>query len=526
MRKWLIFTSFCLFYISCISWQDKDLYIPEIFVNARQEVYLIIKNQGHTPIDESNIDLEVYWDRLLPITFNLDSLDPHFRKPGDSSIIKLPFNPGTKPHIVSARINTKNAVQETDEDHNVYLRTISSDSIPQSLIFNYPTPTHQFDEAVYDNLIDHSVMTDQVIWYEGKHPYVLKYWQAAWKDRLKLEIQDIYNGVAVSYPDTLTSEFSREQAFDIFLRYVAHSLYIEQEHLVPWSVNEFAPGDYNTLWDARSYFDWDSLQHTYHYDYQAGGAVRVFHPLISYLAARSVLTGSATQLDKALSDLFGFIRGYFNHTERSGLIFYQDVRSTWFPQPGQQHTVFSCWATGGMILEFCRAMNMPVRRADIELYNGLHTQLHFPTLGWHLTHADDLYDPMFYPIHKQVPSTEVLMNENEYYSFQKNHPICILDSCHTRRTQNTYDRRRWMVQKAASHGSNGLGTGFLSLKLDESQLAFKSYLSGDEFPDILAPLFSVEEQKRINQSLLCPRSDIKMMKERYQRYLACKNNTR
>ena len=83
-----------------------------------------------------------------------------------------------------------------------------------------------------------------------------------------------------------------------------------------------------------------------------------------------------------------------------------------------------------------------------------------------------------------------------------------------------------MVQKAASHGSNGLGTGFLSLKLDESQLAFKSYLSGDEFPDILAPLFSVEEQKRINQSLLCPRSDIKMMKERYQRYLACKNNTR
>ena len=138
--------------------------ISEIFVNARQEVYLIIKNQGHTPIDESNIDLEVYWDRLLPITFNLDSLDPHFRKPGDSSIIKLPFNPGTKPHIVSARIDTKNAVQETDEDHNVYLRTISSDSIPQSLIFNYPTPTHQFDEAVYDNLIDHSVMTDQVIW--------------------------------------------------------------------------------------------------------------------------------------------------------------------------------------------------------------------------------------------------------------------------------------------------------------------------------------------------------------------------
>ena len=100
---------------SCRTWQDSDLYIPEVFINEKNELYLILKNAGHTYIDRQHIDLVVYWDEDQRIVFDLDSLDPHFRNGGDSSIILLPFIPGLNAHHILARVDTKNVLPESDE---------------------------------------------------------------------------------------------------------------------------------------------------------------------------------------------------------------------------------------------------------------------------------------------------------------------------------------------------------------------------------------------------------------------------
>jgi hypothetical protein len=125
---------------ACQRWQDRDLVIPEIFINEKNELYLILKNAGHTFIDQQHIDLVVYWDDTAKIIFDLDSLDPHFRKGGDSSIIPLPFIPRSSHHVL-ARVDPGNVLIESDEDQNIYSRTIQA--LPgknEQSIFRYPLP--------------------------------------------------------------------------------------------------------------------------------------------------------------------------------------------------------------------------------------------------------------------------------------------------------------------------------------------------------------------------------------------------
>ena len=124
MNRWIVFVYYILCLWSCRTWQEKDLYIQEIFINDKDDPYLILKNQGHSYIDEQGIDLIVHWDENQVITFDLDSIDPHFRQGGDSSIIPLPFISGNLAHHVSAQVDSKNKLIESDEDHNIYSRTI------------------------------------------------------------------------------------------------------------------------------------------------------------------------------------------------------------------------------------------------------------------------------------------------------------------------------------------------------------------------------------------------------------------
>ncbi|MEO5581414.1 MAG: hypothetical protein ABIR66_01875, partial [Saprospiraceae bacterium] len=242
MKRFFLLLYFLIGLFSCRTWQDSDLYIPEIFINEKNEVYLILKNSGHTYIDRQHIDLVVYWDEDQRIVFDLDSLDPHFRKGGDSSIIPLPFIPGLNSHHIFARVDTKNVLLESDEDHNTYSRTIRTPMMPEeSSRFRYPKPNSAFDTHVYQDLINKSPISQLALWDIGTRTVALQYWPPAWKDLLINHIKKIYSREAIEYPDTLSAGYSHDQAFDIYLTYLAHSLYLEAEHLVPWSVNDFNP---------------------------------------------------------------------------------------------------------------------------------------------------------------------------------------------------------------------------------------------------------------------------------------------
>jgi hypothetical protein len=508
---------------ACRTWQDSDLYIPEVFINDKNEPYLILKNSGHTYIDRQHIDLVVYWDENQRIVFDLDSLDPHFRNGGDSSIIPLPFVPGFASHHVLARVDTKNVLPESDEDHNIYSKTLQSPLLTEEkTAFKYSNINSLFDPRVYQDLINKSPISVLAQWDNGTHTVPLQDWPPAWKDLLLNHIQKIYSGEVIEYPDTLSNGYSHDQAFDIYLSYLAHSFYLEAEHLVPWSVNDFNPADIKDLWDAHQYFQWDSIHKVFELNYESSGAIRVFHPLASYLFARSIQTNDqfASQ-QEAITAILNWSRAYLHHTERTGQIYFQSVPQTIYPSKGKVHAVYSCWATGGIILEYCRALNLPVKRSNIDLFNGIHTQLSFPSMDWHLTHADDLYDPLFYPLGKDIPISSIMLSRKEYNEFMNRKPICMKDTCHSIGTQHTYDRRRILSLKAASVFSPDL-----LRKYNDEGSEYKAYLRGDEFNSFLLPALNDAEQKELTNVLLQNKSDHAMIRNLYFRYQDCKNNRR
>jgi len=497
-----------------------DLYIPEVFVNNRNEVYLILKNLGNSRITPRHIDLTVYWDDREIARFDLDTLDPHFRHPQDSSILRLPFVPNGSSHRVMARIDSLDLVPESDEQHNVYLKTISPDFVFHPTPFYYPSVPHSFDQKAYIDLISSPPFASQVLWFEDHKVFPLAYWRKIWKDQLLLEISKIYQPNPVWAPDSLPQAYSHEAAFTIFLQYVAHSLYLEKEKLVPWSVRDFTPEDISSLWDGRQYFEWDSLSQVYHLGYQNSGATQVHHPLILYRFAR-FLQERPDHIPGSIARFMNWGRAYLLHTEKSNHAIFQSPAEILFPGPGQLHAVYSCWATSGLLLDYCRALNIPVKRHNIELYNGLHSQIEFPTEGWYLVHADDLYDPLFYPVNAPIAPTASLFNKSEFNLLLRNKPICVGDSCHTRGTQNSFDRRKALLEQSA-----GLVSGYYILQYDKGRSNFREFIRGDQFETFLAPLYNSEEEKVKMDYIKNLHPDYKFIETKYRRFEAAKNNRR
>lgn len=497
-----------------------DLYIPEIFVNPRNEIFLILKNQGHTPISPRHIDLTIYWDEEEVARFDLDSLDPHFRNPMDSSIIKLPFRTHGSSHRVMARVDSANSVSESDEYHNVYLKTIAPAGAITASPFKYPVTPSVYDPAAYLELMSSPPFGSQVLWFEDHKVFPLAYWRKSWKDRLLDEIGKIYQQAPVWVPDTIPPAYSPDEAFTVFLHYIAHSLYLEKEKRVPWSVRDFSSGELSSLWDARQYFEWDSLYQFYRLGYQFSGATQVYHPLIMYQFSR-FLQESPDHIPGSIARFMDWGRAYLLHTEKGGQSIYQSPADILYPDRGQVHAVTSCWATSGLILDFCRSLNIPVRRHNIELYNGTHSQIEFPTEGWYLMHADDLYDPLYFPIYSPIAATACLFNKSEYNLLLRRKPICVEDSCHSPGTQISFDRRRFILDQAA-----GLGSGYYIFQYDQGKSKFREFIRGDQFEAFLTPLFNPAEENIKMDYLKNLHPDYKFIATKYQRFEAAKNNVR
>ncbi|HNR07235.1 MAG TPA: hypothetical protein PKM27_07970 [Saprospiraceae bacterium] len=497
-----------------------DLYIPEVFINARQEVYLILKNQGNTFIPHRNLELEVCWDDSSMVRFNLDSMDPHFRYPGDSSIFQLPFKVQRSRHLVKARVDRLNQLAESDEVHNVYSRTLKTDFPEAPVPLTYFPGSKRFEPAKYLDLILQAPFASGILWYEDHVVYPVAYWRKAWKDQLISKLGAIYSGTPVPLPDTLPWSLSRDVAFGVYLNYIAHSLWLEMEKEVPWSLRGMNPDDLSGLWDARQFFEWDSLSREYHPGYQISGAVSPQHPLVSYRFA-AFLNGLPEDIPGSIRRFLDWGRAYLVHAEGKGLPVFQTAKDIYYPESGQLHAVNSCWASGGLMADYCRAFNIPVRRHNIELSNGIHNQLEFPTEAWYLVHADDMYDPLFYPLPGSISSTRMLFNKSEFNQMLRGRPHCLEDSCHSKGTQLSFERRRNLLSKALD-----LNSGYLMLQYDQGRNKFREFIRGDRFEKFLVPLFNEEEERAMMEKIKAAKPDYHFLSTLYERFEACKNNRR
>jgi hypothetical protein len=503
--------------IHCTSWQDQDLFIEEVFINARQEVYIVIKNLGHTPIHQKQIRLNITWNEEPSFSILLDTVDPHFRKSNDSSIIRLPVIPRPGGQSVAALIDVDNVVNESNENHNFYFKRLGIDSADP--IFYYPKFQNVYNAGGYDSLMEKPPFANQVIWYEAGQPYTLSFWPNHWKSALHQKIKAAYDHIPIPITENLNTEFERDQAFDIYLSYIAHAMILEMEQLLPWTIQHQKWEDLGYLWNSQNYFDWDPIYNLYRLDYQAAGGISLWHPIVAFHFA-SQLYPTLSTIFQLEENILTWSRNYLHHDESNVLIQYQRPVDILYPAYGHYSKVYSCWATAGLLLEIGRAMNFPVKKFMLELHNGHHAGIQLMGHDLYLLHADDLYDPLFYAVTKPMPVQTCLWNTREYQQFLAKKQYCIKDSCHTPGTQHSFDRRQALLDRAIRSNSDHLA--YLAAS---STAQFKSVLRGDEFPSFLRPLTDPTTidllERKFAQLAENSNLDIKM-----KRFLASKKHTR
>lgn len=518
MWKSCIIASSLLFIFSCRQWNDQDLFIPEVFINDHNAALIIIKNQGHDKITQKGIKLKVIWDQDYQFEFLLDTMDPHFRNPRDSSIIKLPVTVNQGRHTVFAQIDVDHVLAESNEDHNYYSRSLLAQTKNTEYSYHSPISNKTFNKELYLDKMQTLPFANQVIWYEGNKPFILSFWQTDWQNALLKHIQAYYQDSFTPIQDTFDTHISREAAFEIYLKYIAHALVLDQENLVPWKVTDFTPEEIGALWKSNNLFSFDSINHLYQWTYESGGGIKVLDPLPVFAFGTSLNSGFTTPRE-AIYRFLTWTRAYLNHTESSSKIKFQNPEFMLYPLPGEVHRTESCWATSGLLLEYSRALNIPIIRSTITLHNGIHSQFSYPSENIYVTHADDIYDPLFYPIGNPASADDMSLNKVEYRDFMSTPIFCVNDSCHSTGTQHTYDRRRYLITKAFNSQSGKL---YQASAINE----LKSILRGDEFPSLLAPIFSEAESKQIEARLKKSNPNMSMINTLYHRYVDAKNNTR
>lgn len=518
MWKSCIIASSLLFIFSCRQWNDQDLYIPEAFINDHNTALIVIKNQGHDKIDQTGIKLKVIWDQNYHVEFLLDTMDPHFRNPRDSSIIKLPFMVSQGRHTLFAQIDADNVLAESNEDHNYYSRSLLVQTQNPEFRYHSPISGKPFNRNLYLEKMQTPPFANQVIWYEGNKPFILSFWQTDWQNALLDHIQAYYQDGFTPVQDTLDTPISREAAFEIYLNYIAHALVLDQENVVPWKATDFKPEEIGTLWNSKNFFSFDSINHLYQWTYEAGGGIKALDPLPVFAFGQSLNRGFTTPRE-AIYSFLTWARAYLNHKESSSNIKFQNPEFMLYPLPGEVHRTESCWATSGLLLEYSKALNIPIIKSSIALHNGIHSQFAYPTENIYVTHADDVYDPLFYPVGNTTSIADVSLNKVEYHDFLSKPVLCLNDSCHTNGTQHTFDRRRYLITKAF-HSQSG------TLYHTAANHDLKTMLRGDEYPSLLVPVFSESENKQMEARIKKNNPNMSMINTLYHRYVNAKNNTR
>ena len=202
-------------------------------------------------------------------------------------------------------------------------------------------------------------------------------------------------------------------AWRYFLYYVAQSLAVETERLVPWSLRDYSRRDLIFLLDSSSLFYYSSALDRYlvvsehptlvgHGASQPGDPVRT----LEMVKALSLVGADADStvyrvLDWCGSNLVHFggpstpqnFQAYWGYPGWPPID--RVLRGTSHPQEGFAHWTAGCWGTTGFLRHILRTMNIP---AELETVDG-HALPHFHLLrrggaskDIYLSHGDDPYN--------------------------------------------------------------------------------------------------------------------------------------
>jgi len=216
-------------------------------------------------------------------------------------------------------------------------------------------------------------------------------------------------------PQAVHTAFRPEVARELYLATVAHSLVIELDRRVPWSLTDLNGDELEALLASASLFWWNSDQHAYEVsEFDHGWAVPAL-PQTSWGFLQRQRLLQPTRLDTIVA-LLGWARGLVHF---AGPVSRENFQAHWgydgdMPVvralagtrytgaafgslPGYEQVrayVAGCHGTAGLLLSVLRAANIPVRTRGVSNDSFTHATVIFLSEDRALSHGDDPYSPL------------------------------------------------------------------------------------------------------------------------------------
>jgi len=244
--------------------------------------------------------------------------------------------------------------------------------------------------------------------------------------------------------------YLHDDAINIYLAHVAHTLWLELSGRLDYSVFDYTPEQRARLFRS------DAMVREAPYPgledsgcYVGARAGSIYSPFVSFgfLDGLGLLTSDAEQTTMNLADWF---RSNATHLVGAGEPHYGQNRSDYelilYSYPDDISHSPGCSRTATVFDILLRTANIPVEPVSVRLGSGWHGGLRLPTLGQNLVHGDDLYGywgSATYGNGELVPAHTRFVTDAEWTSTVEFPAIeCSSSGCNTHGEQTLIDSKR------------------------------------------------------------------------------------
>ena len=296
------------------------------------------------------------------------------------------------------------------------------------------------DVDVQRYLEENTFVANTMLWLgtDGRRrPY--HQWPQPLKYKLALAVEQLL-GAGTGLPDVMPHQaepngrfhrtiYSKDDAEDLYVANVAHSLVLEMADALPWSLNDLSGHELTLLFDSRQFYSWYGTNEGVTGYRVAGWTTPAPPELIWDFMGREGLIGTNRQ--ETIIKTIHWARYHLYHYShpsddtnyepdvdhwdyRGGAPLARVLEGTTRKRDGKKgHATAGCHGTNWVLIYVLRAANIPVEYINW----GGHAVPSFPSEGLYLSHGDDPYNALGQytsPFPEPFPTSEMLIPEDIY----------------------------------------------------------------------------------------------------------------
>ncbi len=198
---------------------------------------------------------------------------------------------------------------------------------------------------------------------------------------------------------------TKEEAHEIYAAHLAHSLWLDKNEIVPWSLSEYNQTQLNELLQSKAWFSgWDDAEEVYSFH-----LILDYSPRETYYVAREAV-GSLSEQRSAMDDIIKSTRP-FRHgivkLDSEGNVISGDPKEI-VTIPAMKEELISrigCQTMSPYIVSLANSLNIPGKYLNGYYYAAGHRSALFDFTDDVLAHGDDVYH---YNLLGNTPSSEVM----------------------------------------------------------------------------------------------------------------------